>query len=221
VAEKPSVLKVPNAALRFRPAGADGGPAGGPPSERGAGGAPPAPRGAGESRGGGGETGGGGGGQRPSLEQIRERLVTGLRLTEEQQKKLDPILQDSRQQMIALRGEQLSEPERQARAQRIREGTRAKIREILTAEQQARYEEMAPGSRGGRGSGSGGGLPGRVWKVGPDGKPKAIPLTLGLSDGTATEVLRGDLAEGQDIIVGSAGPAGQRPGQQSGPRLRL
>src|SRR5919106_424382 len=73
VAEKPSVLKIPNAALRFRPAGADGGPAtpgtGAPSTDAG-----------------GGRQGAGG---RPSLEQIRERLVKGLGLTEEQQTKLD------------------------------------------------------------------------------------------------------------------------------------
>jgi hypothetical protein len=61
-----------------------------------------------------------------------------------------------------------------------------------------------------------------VWIIGPDGKPSAISLTLGLSDGAATEVLRGELREGQDIIVGSAGGTGrgaQPP--QGAPRLRL
>ena len=37
------------------------------------------------------------------IEQIRERLVASLKLTEAQQKKLDPILQDSRQQMQTVR----------------------------------------------------------------------------------------------------------------------
>ena len=61
VAEKPSVLKVPNAALRFRPAGSD---AAGPPRQPGAA-RPPSPA-----------TGGrGAAGPRP---QIRERLGEGL-----------------------------------------------------------------------------------------------------------------------------------------------
>ena len=57
---------------------------------------------------------------------------------------------------------------------------------------------------------------------GPDGKPAAVTLTLGLSDGASTEVLRGDVREGQEVIVGSAG-AGGRGAQptQGAPRLRL
>jgi HlyD family secretion protein len=205
VAEKPSVLKIPNAALRFRPAGSEGGPAtpGAPPAESG-----------------GGRPGAGGG--RPSLEQIRERLVKGLGLNEEQQKKLDPILADSRQQMMALQG--LSDQERQAQARKIREATRARIREILTAEQRVKYDEMAAAAGEGRGGGDPrSGAPGRVWIL--DGvKVKPVPLTLGISDGAATEILAGDLKEGQEIIVGTVGPAtGRTPGAPatSTPRLRL
>jgi len=195
-AEKPNVLKVPNAALRFRPAGADAGPAA--PS-RGQGGAPAtgqAPRGDAA-----------GGGRAPG--EMRERLVTDLGLSAEQQTKLDAILAQARQQP--------------------REATRAKIREILTPEQRAKYEELA--SRGGGamagGPGMGGGTPGRAWILDVDGKPKAVPVTLGISDGTATEVVRGDLKEGQEVIIGLAGAGGQnRPGAPgatppSGPRLRL
>jgi HlyD family secretion protein len=190
-AQKPSALKVPNAALRFRPAGTDvvvGAPPGG---------------------------GGSAGGAPPSLEQIRERLVTALSLTEDQQRKLDPILSDGRQQLAALQG--LPEPDRRAKAQKIREASRVRIREILTDEQKQRYDEMAgaPGGEGGRA-----GLTGRVWVLGPDGKPTAVSLTLGLSDGASTEVLRGELREGQEVIVGLAGGPGRTP-QQSGPRLRL
>src|SRR5687768_12736948 len=109
VAEKPSVLKVPNAALRFRPAGADA-PAGGPPA-----GAPVA--------GGGGEGRGGGGG-RGSADQMKERLTKTLGLSAEQQQKLDAIFQDTRQQIIAL-----PEQERPTKGQKIREAARGRIRE--------------------------------------------------------------------------------------------
>src|SRR5881296_3314050 len=83
-AEKPSVLKVPNAALRFRPAGVEAA-------------APSAPA-----------SGGAAGGGQPSLEQIRDRLMKELKLAEDQQKKVEPILQDSREQLRALQG--LPEP---------------------------------------------------------------------------------------------------------------
>jgi HlyD family secretion protein len=202
-AEKASVLKVPNAALRFRPAGAEAGPPDAPPS--------------GGSSAGGPSGGGPPGGGPPSIDQIRERLVRELKLDAEQQKKLEPILQDNREQFRALQG--LPEADRRARAQKIREAARVRIREILTDAQKTRYDEMAGAARGeGRA-----GLRGRVWVVGPDGKPAAVALTLGLSDGTATEVLQGELKEGQDVIVGLVG--GARGGGPTppgpGPRIRL
>jgi len=69
------------------------------------------------------------------------------------------------------------------------------------------------------------GVAGRVWTLGADGRPKPVALMLGIADGAATEVLRGDLTEGQDVIVGLAGAATTRsrpPGSPGGtPRLRL
>jgi HlyD family secretion protein len=204
VAEKSNVLKISNAALRFRPAGADAGTATAPASGRGAPGV---------------AGGSGGGEQRPSPEAMRERLVKGLGLSEEQQRRLDPILQDTRQQMMGLRD--LPDAERQARTQKVREASRTRIREILTPAQQARYDEMNPPSGPARQAG----LPGRVWVVGADGKPAAVSVTLGISDGTSTEILRGELREGQEVITGggaAATPRGSTPQTGGGtPRLRL
>jgi len=189
VAQKPSALKVPNAALRFRPAGVEA-----PTS--------PAPAAGGAGSGG------------PSAEEIRERLVKGLNLSDDQQKKLEPILQESREQRRGLQWLP-SDAERRSKAQKIREAQRARIREILTEEQKTRYDEMAASAGEARS-----GTAGRVWVIGPDGKPAAISVTLGLSDGASTEVLRGDVREGQEVIVGSAGGRGAAP-QQGAPRLRL
>jgi HlyD family secretion protein len=189
VAQKPSALKVPNSALRFRPAGVDAAPPSAPSPGAAASGSP------------------------PSIEQIRERLVKGLSLTEPQQAKLDPILQEGRELMRGLQG--LPDAERRPKAQKIREAQRARIREILTDEQKARYEEMTASAGEARS-----GTAGRVWVVGPDGKPGPVTLTLGLSDGASTEVLRGEVSEGQDVIVGSMSTPGRQP-QQGSPRLRL
>jgi HlyD family secretion protein len=71
-------------------------------------------------------------------------------------------------------------------------------------------------------SGASRGLPGQVWVIGDNAGPRAVPLLLGISDGTFTEVLSGDLADGRQVIVGSTtpspAPAGPAPG---GPRLRF
>jgi len=201
-AEKPSVLKVPNAALRFRPAGADAGPT-----------TPARPSGS--------STPGRADGSGRVAEDMRDGLVSGLGLSAEQQQKLDPILAEAREQMAALRD--LTDWERRARAEKIRQATRTKIRDILTAEQRTKYDERISRGRGGAATG---GTPGRVWIVDAAGQPKAVPLVLGLSDGATTEVLQGDLKEGQDVITGTAGAAQQnRPGTSgtsgSAPRLRL
>ena len=63
-----------------------------------------------------------------------------------------------------------------------------------------------------------------VWKEGVSGDPEAVPLQLGISDGTFTEVLGGNLKEGDPVIVGIEAPKGERkpeslpPGFGSGQR---
>ena len=147
---------------------------------------------------------------------LRDRLVKNLSLTADQQAKLDPILQESRQQMMGLR--ELPEGERRGKAQKIREASRVKIRALLTPEQQAKYDEMSPPAASG-GSGEAA-TPGRVYVLDGDGKPRAVNVTLGISDGTSTEVLRGELKEGQDVVAGLAG-SGAKTSTPGGPRLKL
>ena len=78
----------------------------------------------------------------------------------------------------------------------------------------------AQGGRGGQGGGRGGpGTPGRVWVVGADGRPEAVQIRLGITDGTNTEVLEGPLKDRQDVIVGTAGAGAPRPATPGGPRL--
>ncbi len=200
VAAKGNVLKVPNAALRFRPVGSEAGIAG-PLPVAGAWGADRAGR--------------------ASTDSIRDRLVRSLNLNDEQQRKLEPIFEERHQQRKALRGATLSEEERQVRAQKVKQATRARIREMLTPDQRAHYDAIAgAGAADGRS-----GIAGRVWVLGPDGKPKPIGLTLGLSDGMATEVRGGDVRKGQEVILGLA-PGVHPPSRPAGgaggePRLKL
>jgi HlyD family secretion protein len=69
------------------------------------------------------------------------------------------------------------------------------------------------------------GSAGQVWVADPGGKLRAIPLRLGITDGSVTEVLEGELTDQQDVIVGmtsaSNQPAGQPAGTKTGPRLGL
>jgi HlyD family secretion protein len=62
-----------------------------------------------------------------------------------------------------------------------------------------------------------------VYVLGGDGKPKAIPVTLGISDGVFSEVTGGELQEGQKVIVGmvsetgASRPVGPSTGGRRGP----
>jgi HlyD family secretion protein len=71
--------------------------------------------------------------------------------------------------------------------------------------------------RAGKGSGEPGkGRSGKLWVPGNNGQPKAIDVRLGITDGTATELLSEELAEAAQVIVGggpttkAAAPPGMR-----------
>ena len=84
----------------------------------------------------------------------------------------------------------------------------------VEAPERERPARPAPGSSGGGGGRAGGAPGGRVWVLGPDGKPAMVQLQLGIGDGTYTEVAKGELKEGQQVIVGVVAP-GDRPAADS------
>jgi HlyD family secretion protein len=43
-----------------------------------------------------------------------------------------------------------------------------------------------------------------VWVIGPDQQPAPVPVAIGRSDSNGTELLSGELNEGQPVIVGTA-----------------
>jgi HlyD family secretion protein len=64
-------------------------------------------------------------------------------------------------------------------------------------------------------------LVGRVWVLSPEGKPKPIPIFLGITNGTFSEVVSGDLKEGTEVIVEET--SNKKGGSQSkspGPSMR-
>ena len=194
VAQKESVLKVPNAALRFRLPGDESV----------------------SPRGGGGSNQGTAPGL-PSAEQIRDRLTKALGLTQEQQEKLEPILRDTGQKMRGLASRSLSDSERRVEAQRIREASREQIRALLTAAQRAKYDTELTDMQLARQST----VAGRVFVIGDGGKPAAVTVHMGITDGNFTEILGGDLKDGQEVLVGVTDPRSPATPQPGGPRLRL
>ncbi len=204
--ERQEALRLPNAALRFRPPQA-GPPAPNSPATAAAaparaaapaaaaadgerGGADGGRGGAGGGRGGGGGgAGGAGGGGRTDLTQLAEQLG----LSEDQQQQLRSALGNTRQQARALR-EGGAAPEEIRR--QLRTASQEAIRSVLTPEQLAEYQRLQLESTQATRRDA------RVYILGDDGQPRAIPVVLGISDGNVSEVLEGALEPGAQVIVG-------------------
>ena len=201
-AQKEKALKVPNASLRFRPPGRT--------DEKGATPAvSPAPSFSGSS------SANNASGGRGGLAQLRERLVADLKLDNDQQGKLDSIFSGMRDKFRAARD--LPDAEKSKAQERNRAEIREKISVILTSEQKKLYDEMAGAAQAARAGGGGGN--GRVWVVAADGKPKAVEVRLGLTDGSMTEIASGDIKEGAEVIVGMQSANGTKSSGMPGPRL--
>jgi HlyD family secretion protein len=222
-------LRVANAALRFRPLdSADAGSAARPRagSDDGSGrsqaGGAGRPGGGGAAGGAGGRGPGGGSGGGGGLREMRTTLVRDLALTQDQQTKLDAILEEARQAFAVARSQGGNDQAAgDAQRRRARSEVRDKIRAILTPDQQKKFDALQPAPDGGTGGVIA--TAARVYVAGVDGKPQAVAIMIGLSDGTYSEVVSGDLKAGQEVLVGTGGGAAGRasgtPG--GGPRLRL
>src|SRR4030095_3966193 len=92
---------------------------------------------------------------------------------------------------------------------------KAEREEVLMVPEQA-LRFLPEGARPGRGAGAAraarsagwddaGRRPGRLWML-RDGKPAAVPLRIGLDDGTSAEVVSGEVREGDRVILAEPTP---------------
>jgi HlyD family secretion protein len=199
-----SALKVPNAALRFKPAGVDA-------RADAKGDAKPDARGEnkGTSPASTGASGGGRGGQ---LQAFRERIEKELALDDLQKQKLDAAFAGVRDKFMALR--EAPEAERGKASERIRADLRERIAEFLDADQKVRFAALVAEAAGRQSS------RGRVFVLDANRAPQAVNVRLGLSDGSMTEVLDADaFKDGDEVIVGAnAPPSGSSKPASGGPR---
>jgi HlyD family secretion protein len=193
VDRRDNALKVANAALRFQPPDAT---AATPQTA----GAEAAGAQSGAARGGSG-----------ALAQARQRLDAALKPDATQRAKLDTIFEDARGKFMALR-DQSDAAERRRRSAAIRAELRARIMEILRPAQREIYERLIA-EAGARGRA----VAARLWVL-EDGVPKPVAVRIGLSDGTSTEIVSGDVREGTEVVVGVT-QAGRS--SASAPRMRL
>src|SRR5271165_784411 len=91
-------------------------------------------------------------GQPPTAEQRLQRMTKQLNLSDDQQQKIKPILENESTQMQSLRADtSLSQQDRMAKMQQIRQTTSEQITPILNADQQQKYTEMMSHQGHGRG----------------------------------------------------------------------
>lgn len=194
VEERARTLKIPNAALRFRPPGVEAPPGDGPAPTLGG---PDGGRGA------------------QALEAVVRRLAEELKPDPARRAEMEAAVAEARERFAAL-GAEAGDPERRrAEARDIRARAEERIAATLTPPEKERFEALlgrgpAAGPAGGQGART-------VWVPGPQGAPAGVEVRLGISDGSVTEVVSGTLTAGQDVIVGM--PVPDRADTRRGPRL--
>jgi len=172
VDERQNALKVPNAALRFKPNGEDA-------------------KSTGQSR-----SASASSGETAKPEERLKQLTAALRLTGSQQNQVRVILADAREKLEALRRQDAPPEEIRRETQTQRERTRNVIATLLSPEQREKYVRFAAAQEGLSP------LRGKVYVAAEKDKPQPVDLVLGISDGTFTEVVSGDLNNGQQVIIG-------------------
>jgi Spy/CpxP family protein refolding chaperone len=150
--------------------------------------------------------------------EFRNRLVAELALSPAQAEKVDAIYAEARPRFMALRD--LGAEERPKARERISADIRARIADVLSAEQKPKYAALLAAMAGRQST------RGRIYLMGADGKPVAYAVRLGISDGSSTELLLGPnapeaavLTEGALVIIGTVAVGTAPGGAPTGPRL--
>ncbi|ALG71662.1 transporter [Azospirillum thiophilum] len=178
VDERSAAVKLPNAALRFRP------PSAGPGMDA------PAPT-----------TGGADGGRgAAALEAAAKRVIDGLALDEGRRRDIAALVAEARERFAALDAEGGDPERRRAEANAIRMAALERMAALLDPAQRDRFDALAEPGRSADATRT-------VWVPAPGtGSPVGVPVRLGIGDGSFTELVSGDLHAGQEVITGILPP---------------
>jgi HlyD family secretion protein len=193
IARRENVAMVPNAALRFRPGNAR-------PERASADAAA--------------ETTERGNPQERVRRQI-ETLKRELELTPAQEQQVIAIYREMGQKMRGLRDGGTSMDEMREEIAKLRRAAEDKIAALLTPEQRSKYADM----RGA--AGDGGPRRATVYVLGPNAEPKAVRILVGITDGTNTELVSGEIKPGDQVITGIGGPSSTAAPRGPGRRFGL
>lgn len=93
-------------------------------------------------------------GQRTGVQNYREKIATELKLTDDQKQKWEAIFKEQAEKAKAVHADTaLSGPDRMAKVKEMRDSTDAKIKALLTPEQQEKWKAMREKMREGGGRG--------------------------------------------------------------------
>jgi HlyD family secretion protein len=194
-----SVVRVPNAALRWRPPSVTPDAAAAPTALPGAPGTSPREPGGRQSNAGANRAAGRAGGTQ--IREFVEAMKTELNLTAEQQKAIDAALADMRKLFAGGPAGDSDPAARREAFRTARQELDDRIVAVLTPEQRPKLDEIRK-----RLSDSNAGQIGRVFILGGDGKPQGITVRIGATDGGSTEIISG-LADGSQVIIGGGSRA--------------
>jgi HlyD family secretion protein len=138
-------------------------------------------------------------GMQRAEKRIRQ-ITEALQLDEAQQEQLKAMFDRARKQIIAMRQQGATPEEIRAEIQRIRARNRGPLLQMLTPEQRVKYRQFVEGRAANQVT------RGRVWVLGENGTPTPVDIMIGISDGSFTEVVQGELEADQQVIIGTSRP---------------
>ncbi len=196
IGERADAIQVPSSALRFTPRGIEVPSAGGGRGSGGGGGQGGQGQGGswGGGQGGQGQGGSGGGGMRGMMQQLNENL----NLNAEQQEAARAIFMEMGQSIGGLRAGGMEADQMGPAIAQLRRQMTQKLEALFDPEQTRLYHELTAEAAASQG------VRGRVWTVGPEGSPVPANVMIGISDGSRTEILRGEIEPGNQVIVGES-----------------
>jgi HlyD family secretion protein len=204
IEQQDNVLRLPNTALRFRPADPDIAAQGQAIAAETQGGQR-RERGVGQGQGGG-----------RGVEQLAERLE----LTDAQQATARAAFQNATAAAGPRPGQDAAQGERRAYMRRVREAAMREIEPSLSARQRQLLAEMRTG--GGAGERREVRRQAVVWVL-RNNRPAPVPIEIGVADNANTVLLGGALEEG-DLVITGGGPQPEEPtspmGRGPGMRIR-
>ena len=123
-----------------------------------------------------------------------KNMIETVKLSEDQQQQVKEFNQSLRKRIRSLARAGRGPGFRDA-VNKLRQENSTRIMTILNSEQKIKFRNMIAERR------SNPAVPGKVWVM-EKGVPKRVNVMIGVGDGSSTEMIRGDLKEGQKVIIG-------------------